>query len=170
MIFFLVLNQPLLILDSTTINNNIFKINAPRDVSVHVPKIYIRGIETIHHYDGILPNPIPKEDGDIIQDPVNENTRRNPALTNIDVIADEDADRLKVTFKNNEEYSRDLNRRTEDVDGFTMGHAGIRDITKYKNESLQEFQLRAFDENGRFLEQRDFKLRVTDPINDYIVT
>ena len=47
--------------DASTINNNIFKINAPRDVSVHVPKIFIRGIETIHHYDGILPDPVPGE-------------------------------------------------------------------------------------------------------------
>ena len=35
---------------SSTINYSIFKINAPRDVMVHVPKIFIRGIETIHHY------------------------------------------------------------------------------------------------------------------------
>ena len=57
---------------SSTINNNIFKTNAPRDVMVHVPKIFITGIETIHHYNGILPNPLPKEDGNIIKDPVNE--------------------------------------------------------------------------------------------------
>lgn len=33
--------------DATTINNNIFKTNAPRDVFIHVPKIFITGIETI---------------------------------------------------------------------------------------------------------------------------
>ena len=96
--------------DATTINNNIFKINAPRDVTVHVPKIYIRGIETIHHYDGILPDSVPDKQGDIIKDPINNNDPRNPALTNIDILADEEATRLKVEFGGDSDHSRDLNR------------------------------------------------------------
>ena len=50
-----------------------------------------------------------------------------------------------------------------------MGQAGIKDITDNKTQSLDEFQLRAYDDNGRFLEQRNFKLRVTDPKSDYII-
>ena len=57
------------------------------------------------------------------------NNRSNPALTNIDILADDEATRLKVTFRNTDEYSRDLTRRT-DVEGFTMGQAGINDITR----------------------------------------
>lgn len=153
---------------SSVINSSIFKVNAPRDVMVHVPKIFIRGIETIHHYDGILPDPLPKEDGNITKDPVNNNKQSNPELTNIDILADTEATRLKVTFKNSEEYSRDLLRRS-DVDGFTMGQAGINDITYNQTESLDEFQLKAYSDEGRFLEQRNFKLKVTDPKNDYII-
>ena len=158
--------------DASIINSNIFNINAPRDVFVHVPKIFIRGIETIHHYDGILPDPVPGNQGDIIKDPINNNGQKNPALTNIDILADEEATRLKVDFGGNSNHSRDLARHP-DVEGFTMGQAGINEITDNQVESTNEFSLRAYNDNGRFLEQRKFKLRVDDPkkdfkINDYL--
>ena len=38
-----------------------------------------------------------------------------------------------------------------------------------QTESLDEFQLRAYNDDGRFLEQRNFKLKVTDPKSDYII-
>lgn len=153
---------------ASTINTSVFQINAPRDVMIHVPKIFIKGIETIHHYSGILPGPLPKEDSNITKEPVNGNNSSYPELTNIDVLAENEATRLKVTFKNSKEYERDLTRHP-DVEGFTMGQAGINGITNNQTESLNEFQLRAYDDNGRFLEQRDFKLRVTDPKADYII-
>ena len=152
--------------DASTINNNIFKINAPRDVYVHVPKVYIRGIETIHHYDGILPDLVSGEQGDIIKDPINNSNAKKPALTNIDILADEEATRLKVEFGGNSNHSRDLARHP-DVEGFTMGQAGINEITDNQVESTNEFSLRAYNDYGRFLEQRKFKLRVDDPKNDY---
>lgn len=157
--------------DAEKINKNIFKINAPRDVFVHVPKIFITGIETIHHYDGILPNPLPDEDELITKDPNNPNTQRNPSLTNIDVLADEVVSRLKVELGDTKgtQYSRDLTRRT-DVEGFSMGQAGIDDITDSNTESVDEFHLRAYNDYGRFLEERKFKLRVTDPVKDYIIS
>lgn len=137
--------------DSSTINENIFKTNAPRDVYIHVPKIFITGIATIHRYDGITSDWVA------------------PALTNIDVTADPEATRLKATFKGRDEYSRDLTRRTDDVDGFTMGQAGINEITDHRSQTINEFGLRAYDDYGRFLEERYFKLRVTNPKDDYII-
>ena len=74
-------------------------------------------------------------------------------------MADEEATRLKVEFGGNSEYSRDLARHS-DVEGFTMGQAGINEITDNQAESTNEFSLRAYNDYGRFLEQRKFKLRV----------
>lgn len=143
--------------NSSIINNNIFKYNAPRDVVVHIPTRIITEIETIHRYDGLITG------------------GTEPALTNIDVIADTQAQRLKVTLDNgvNDEFSRDLMRR-DDVDGFSMGQAGIDGINETTFQSAKDFQLKAYNGYGRFLEQKNFKIKVTNPksdfiINDYIV-
>lgn len=151
----------------STINNNIFKNNAPRDVNVYVPKMFITGIETIHRYEGVV------------------DAQKGPALTNIDILADEEADRLKVTFDGiaNDQYSRDLTYR-EDVGGFTMGQAGLEALLCEKNvaddptctdtnSKVKEFQLKAYNSYGRLLEERAFKVRVADQktnfkINNYL--
>ena len=170
--------------DTETINKNIFKNNATYDVSVYVPKIYITGIETIHRYEeDLLPNPLPKptpSDDDIIKGPgpIGNDDQATPALTNIDVFADEEATRLKVEFSNKvgkEQFSRDLLRRTEDVEGFSLGLAGIGkdDFETIEDKETKEtadvFNLKAYNGNGRLLEQRNFKLKVTDKKNDFII-
>lgn len=152
-----------------TLNNNIFKNNANRDIQIHVPKIYITGISTIHHYNGILPDPTSSQSGGITKVPDNTNTQGNPSLTNIDVLADKEATRLKVGFGSDSQYSRDLTRRS-DISGFSMGQAGINEITDNQVESATEFSLSAYNDDGRFLEQRSFKLRVTDPKKDFTVS
>lgn len=155
--------------NAATLNNNIFMNNANRDIQIHVPKIYITGITTIHHYSGILPDPTSSQSGGITKVPDNTNAQANPALTNIDVLADKDATRLKVGFGSDPQYSRDLTRRT-DINGFSMGQAGINEITDNQVESATEFSLAAYNDNGRFLEQRSFKLRVADPKKDFTVS
>ena len=60
-------------------------------------------------------------------------------------------------------------RAMQMLNGFTMGQAGIDEITNNQSESTNEFSLRAYDEYGRFLEQRKFKLRVKDPKEDFII-
>lgn len=138
--------------DASIINNNVFKYNAPRDVYVHVPKVFITGIETIHRYQGVIPDQI------------------GPALSNIDIYADEEAARLKVEFGTlfGSQYSRDIMRR-EDIEGFSMGQAGINQITDNQSETASEFTLRTYNEYGRFLEERKFRLKVADPKKDYII-
>ena len=141
--------------DASILNNNIFKNNSPRDVFIYLPAQYMTKIETIHKYDGVVNKP------DVAQ---------GPALTNIDVLADDAAKRLKVEFKNEEQYSRDLAPHPDlKGNGFTMGQAGIEDITDGNLESNDEFNLRAYSEYGRLLEKRSFKLRVLDPEKNYKV-
>ncbi|WP_077214971.1 hypothetical protein [Bacillus dakarensis] len=155
--------------DADILNEHVYMNNANRDIFVHVPKIFISSIETIHHYEGILPEDS-NEDDDISKDPISETDVENPALTNIDVYADEEATRLKVAFGDSPNlHSRDLLRRA-DMDGFSMGQAGIDDITNRQSESETEFSLRAFNDDGRFLEERRFKLRVKDPDDDFIIS
>lgn len=140
---------------STTINNNIFKNNAPRDVMIHIPKMYITEIETIHRYRGV------------------EDTS-NHALTNIDVLADEETARLKVSVNNIGEYGRDLLYR-DDVEGFTMGQAGLTALVCPDQDTANcigtadDFQLTAFDKNGKLVSNRNFKLKVINEKSDFTV-
>ncbi|OKL37643.1 hypothetical protein [Domibacillus mangrovi] len=151
------------------INENIFKQNAPRDVSVHVPDIFIQAIETIHLQQLVPDHPI--EDEDITKDPENDKRRKDPSLTNIDIVTTDQVSRLKATFDDEDEYSRDLIYR-KDISGFTMGQAGLAALPG--GQPSDEFKLRAFDAYGKFLEERKFKLKAVDSsadeflINDYI--
>lgn len=144
------------------INNNIFKHNEPRNIMIQVPPIYITKIETIHRYKGLT-----------------DKDRNAPNLSNIDVIADNQATRLKVKMKSdaNSRLERDLNRSTAGVNGFSMGQAGIEDLTCVNNvlpaEGCKEykldddFELTAYSKDGRKLETKEFKMRVNDQVNDF---
>lgn len=140
--------------NDATVINKIFQDNAPRDIYIHVPKQYITGIETIHRYQGPVPG------------------RETVSLSNIDVLTDADVTRMKVNVDDFPDGYRDLQRRN-DINGFTMGQAGLEvgsapgDGEDY--EMSEEMSLRAFDENGKFLVEETFKLRVTDLENDFIV-
>ncbi len=133
------------------INTNIFNVNAPRDVYLHLPKMYLTKIETIHRATGSLVD-------------------KNPAMTNIDVLADEEAMRLKVKFNGDDQHNRDLDRHSE-VKGFTMGQAGIDALVCQKpaegivdpcTVAANDFTLNAFDQYGRKLTQRAFKIKVNN--------
>ncbi|MGN7385538.1 hypothetical protein [Sporosarcina sp. SAFN-015] len=153
------------------INTNIFKNNAPRDVILYLPKLHINKIETIHRRNGVT-----------------EEETNNPALTNIDVLTDPAATRLKVKFDGSSQHDRDLDRRT-DLQGFSMGQAGIDAMIctdskegKVCNSAGREFALSAFDQFGRKLTERSFKVKVKPTaegstpskneftMNDYIKT
>lgn len=152
--------------DQDTINNKVFKHNEPRKILIQVPPLYITKIETIHRYNGLT---------DV----------KAPNLSNIDVIADPSAARLKVLFgqetNNESKYARDLDRSTAGVNGFSMGQAGIANLTcteKEKEEDLEngkncsnsdneQFQLTAYNAEGRKLETRNFKMRVNNRENDF---
>lgn len=146
------------------INTNIFKYNEPRNVMIQVPPVYMTKIETIHRY-------------------LQASTNKSPSLSNIDVIADPVAARLKVNIGTNPNHSRDLSRSTAGVNGFSMGQAGIDSITCKDPSDLDKecieynasdnIQLVAYSKDGRKLETRNFKMRVNDlekdfKINDYV--
>ncbi|PID01468.1 hypothetical protein CSV67_14055 [Sporosarcina sp. P2] len=153
--------------NATLINEKIFKHNEPRNIMIQVPPIYITKIETIHRYKGVV-------------DPA----KSAPNLSNIDVIAHEEAKRLKVKLgTNNTQYERDLDRSTAGVNGFSMGQAGIDDLACVPNTPPKDgckeytlnddFELTAFSKDGRKLETKNFKIRVSDKekdfkINDYV--
>lgn len=158
--------------NAQNINENIFKYNEPRNVMIQVPPVYMTKIETIHRYIKAV-------------DPQNGTSKQSPNLSNIDVIADPIATRLKVEIKvdpkpnpdNQGQYERDLSRSTAGVNGFSMGQAGINSVTckdtsvsdkecKEYNES-NNIQLVAYSKDGRKLETRDFKMRVNDLTNDF---
>ncbi|WP_153730442.1 hypothetical protein [Sporosarcina obsidiansis] len=148
------------------INNNIFKHNEPRQVLIQIPPVYMTKIETIHRYKGVT-------------DP----TKNAPNLSNIDVEADAVATRLKVRLGNNSQYERDLDRSISGVNGFSMGQAGIEELTckdedkengvPAQCEASDDFQLTAYSKDGRKLATKNFKMRVNDrekdyKINDYV--
>lgn len=142
-----------------TINMNILKNNAYRDIAVHVPKIYLTGIETIHRYKGVA-------------DPSLE----SHSMTNMDVKADLEATRLTVSVNDEEQYARDLEYRSS-VKGFTLGQAGL-DALVCEGQAVctgtaEDFHLTAFNHAGKVLANRNFKVRVTNrtsgfTVNDYI--
>ena len=138
---------------ATDINNKIFINNPPRDIMLHVPNIYIEQIETIHRYKGI-----------IVGEDLKEKKPSTHQLSNIDVLANPLVKRLKVNFGVNPkpEYYRDLGRHP-DIEGFTMGQAGITAITEEnKANATDKFELKAYNEFGRLLETRHFPLLVID--------
>ncbi|MDV6378756.1 hypothetical protein ORD22_11070 [Sporosarcina sp. GW1-11] len=149
--------------NASLINEKIFKHNEPRNVKIQVPPIYITKIETIHRYKSVV-------------DPV----KNAPSLSNIDVISDERATRLKVKLGTGSQYERDLDRSTAGVSGFSMGQAGITDLQCVENdpktdtckEYLQsdDFQLTAYSKDGRKLETKDFKMRVNDREKDFKIS
>ncbi|PAQ13344.1 hypothetical protein CD798_15630 [Bacillaceae bacterium SAOS 7] len=129
---------------ATDLNKYVLKNNAPRDVFVHIPKMFVQEIQTIHHQtliDGIT----------------------QPSLTNIDILTDEEVSRMKVTFRGNADYSRDLSYR-EDVKGFSMGQAGIEAMPGA--ELSDEFSLKSYSATGRYLGERKFKLRAAEAAQD----
>lgn len=152
---------------SELINKNIFKHNAPRDVKIHIPKMYLTKIETIHRNTGVV------------------GESNGPALTNIDVLADEEASRLTVSVNDNDEdqYSRDLEYRA-DVKGFSMGQAGLAGlgcvtvaVDKEYCEGTEDFKLKAYNKYGKLLTERSFKVKVKEAgsqtdvkVNDYLTT
>ncbi|PID14170.1 hypothetical protein CSV63_13855 [Sporosarcina sp. P34] len=156
--------------NAKNINTNIFKYNEPRNVMIQVPPVYMTKIETIHRYiEAVGP-------GDAA-------SKQSPNLSNIDVIADPAATRMKVKLGTgiDSEHSRDLDRSTAGVNGFSLGQAGIdtivcKDPTAKEddcNEYNDQIQLTAYSKDGRKLETRNFKMRVNDPqkdfkINDYV--
>lgn len=141
------------------INENIFNTNAPRDVNLYLPKLYLSKIETIHRTNGVIE--------DI----------KSSHLTNIDILADAEATRLKVDFNGDAQHNRDLDRRT-DLKGFSMGQAGI-DATVCDKQTgadgqvedncdrvVDDFTLTAFDLNGRRLAERTFKVKINSSTSE----
>jgi hypothetical protein len=138
-----------IVADADAINDVVFKYNAPRDINVHIPKAYITDIETIHRYEGL----VPKE-------------KSSPNLTNIDVLTEKDVGRLKVALT--DEVNRDLIWHN-DLKGFTIGYAGLEAGDEIDVDTGQEIGLQAYDKNGKFLEDRNFKLKVINTDNDFIL-
>lgn len=137
------------------VNQNILKNNSYRDVKIHVPKMYLTGIETIHRYKGII-------------DPALE----SHSMTNIDVFAAPEATRLKVSVNDEDQYARDLSYRS-DMKGFTFGQTDIEALVcETENNcdgSAKNFHLTAFNQYGKLLSTRNFKVRVLNPIDGYTV-
>jgi hypothetical protein len=126
----------------TNINNTILAIEPPRRVGVVVPKNYIKSIETIHYVQGLVPS------------------MQGNNLTNIDITADIDVDRIVVTSNRG---PRILTNKINNV--FTAGYSGL------ETDGLTEVKLQAFDKFGQLLEERNIKLGVngTNPVkNDYL--
>lgn len=141
------------------VNQNILKNNSYRDIMVHIPKIYLTGIETIHRYKGLV-------------DPGME----SHSMTNMDVFAEPEASRLKVSVNDEDQYARDLEYRPS-LRGFTLGQAGLEALVCEAENNCQgaakNFHLTAFDKYGKLLSTRNFKVRVLNPVdgftvNDYI--
>lgn len=141
------------------VNQNILKNNSYRDIVVHIPKMYLTGIETIHRYKGLV-------------DPGME----SHSMTNMDVFAEAEATRLKVSVNDEDQYARDLEYRPS-IKGFTLGQAGLEALVCETENNCQgsakNFHLTAFDKYGKLLSTRNFKVRVLNPVdgftvNDYI--
>jgi len=132
--------------DSEVLNEEVFRWNAPRDINIYVPEIYIREIESIHRQEGRI-----SED-----DP--------PALTNIDIRTHEDVNRIQAGLsKDGEDYDYlDLSYR-EDIDGFTVGQADLKEGM----EKYDELKLSAFDGNEKFLEECKFRIKVEKEEDDF---
>lgn len=141
------------------INENVLKNNAPMDIAVHVPKLYLTGITTTHRYKGIadLPNP----------------NLESHSLTNMDVLTDPEARRLTVSVNDEEQYARDLDYRPA-IGGFTLGQAGLEALVcegqNVCTGTAKDFHLTAFNEHGKVLTNRNFKVRVTNKTSGFTVS
>ena len=146
-----------------TINMNVFKNNAPIDVAIHVPKMYLTEIKTTHRYKGVadLPNP----------------NMESHSLTNMDVIADPEATRLKVSVNNEAQYARDLEVHPA-IKGFTLGQAGLEALVCEGKDSTgqdictgaaKDFHLTAYNGFGKVLTNRNFKVKVVNKTNGFTV-
>jgi len=141
-----------------TINMNVFKNNAPIDVAIHVPKMYLTEIKTTHRYKGVadLPNP----------------NMESHSLTNMDVIADPEAKRLTVSVNNEEQYARDLVVHPV-IKGFTLGQAGLEALVCEGQNACtgtaKDFHLTAYNEFGKVLTNRNFKVKVVNKTNGFTV-
>ena len=142
-----------------TINMNVLKNNSYRDIAIHIPKMYLTSIETIHRYKGVA-------------DPSLE----SHSMTNMDVKADQEARRLTVSVNDEEQYARDLEYR-DGLGGFTLGQAGLDALVCEGQDvctgTAKDFHLTAYSERGKVLTNRNFKVRVTNQtggftVNDYI--
>ncbi|ADH98468.1 pectate lyase-like adhesive domain-containing protein [Salisediminibacterium selenitireducens] len=150
-------------IDSTeaAVNRNVLSSNSPREVNIHIPPVYMTEIETIHRYEGI------------------ESSARLRPLTNIDIAAEDDVERIKLQFgAGNNQYDRELARRNiGGFNGFTTGQAGLEADLFDEGESnlnpeqfrANEIRLDAYDAHGRYLETRSFRLSVRDKSDDFIV-
>lgn len=141
------------------INENVLKNNAPMDIAVHIPKLYLTGITTTHRYKGIadLPNP----------------NLESHSLTNMDVLTDPEARRLTVSVNDEEQYARDLDYRPA-IGGFTLGQAGLEALVcegqNVCTGTAKDFHLTAFNEHGKVLTNRNFKVRVTNKTSGFTVS
>ena len=137
--------------DSVSINT-IFKRNAPRDIYLNVPYLYFDQIRTVHRYNSWI-----------------DDAESN--LTNIDIWTKEQVDRVDVRIDQN---IRRLSRHTNEL--FTTGFAGLESTTSssiskpYSTDSdPDDINISAYDEYGRKLGERFFRLSVRDKEDDYII-
>jgi hypothetical protein len=127
--------------------NALFKQNAPRDISIVVPKLRFKNIKTLHRYKGLAQG------------------TESPNLTNIDISADEEVNRIDVSVVNkNHDYKRVLYKHPT-ANFFTTGHAGLG--AEGYEEEQNEIVFRAYDAYGRNLENRQYKLQVKDPVSNF---
>ncbi|MFT5871812.1 MAG: hypothetical protein ACI8WT_000736 [Clostridium sp.] len=143
---------------AANINENIFNYNAPRDISIYVPKKYITSIETIHKKDGL------------IMPTTTSVTTVYPKLTNIDVVTDAAVKRLKVSIIPYNGMA--LNERellpSASFSGFTTGQAGL-DIDTGLEYTIS---IMAYDVNGKLLENFSKTQKLADVtgeiVSDYV--
>ncbi len=124
---------------SVTSINQLFNNYGPRNIAIKVPKVYIEKVETVHRYQGLVP------EGQIA-----------PNLTNIDIYADDDVEYIRI------ETNRGIRDNLRRADGrFTAGFAGL-------SADVSNITIYAYDEYYKLLEHKSFKLGATGNGTDYI--
>ncbi|MCB2339564.1 hypothetical protein [Clostridium estertheticum] len=137
------------------LNKNIFAYNSTRDISIYVPKKYITSIETIH------------KKGELT-------TTSYPRLTNIDVKTDALVKRLKVSITKLGAtdttpaimLEKELFPSTSSA-VFTTGVAGLDIDTTGQDYTIN---IKAFDANGRLLEDSKFDKKLVDVKTELVST
>lgn len=134
---------------SKEINDNILQWNNPRKIRVWVPNIYISKIETIHRYGGIVEG--------------------SPHLSNIDVTAEPAVKKMKLSIADPKDIGAvDREISLDPVNNvFSAGYAGLHAGLDGVAEDGDEIKIDVYDEYGRFLEEKNFKMMVTDSKNDF---
>ena len=128
------------LLDATVqeINTRILNKYSAVNIAVDVPKIYITSIETIHHQQGLIPGEIA------------------PHLSHIDIMADDDVASIRL------QTARGIRHLDHRVGGkFSATFAGLAG-------DISEITILAYDEFGKLLEERSFRLGTALLQNDYI--